>query len=114
MGQERAPRGLGRRLRTKGQGILESRDPGHGLGGGGHVSLALQIPYPGVEGVQLEEAQRRPLIVGPEQGPPLPGSESNTAFHGPSQPPRTVWGSPGPPPTLLLCLSSLACPSGQE
>lgn len=60
----------------------------------GDVPLALQIPYPG-GGMQLEEGQW-----------------------------RAVWASrmaswdglrePRPPPTLPLCLSSLACPSGQE
>lgn len=55
-------------------------------------------------GVQPEEGQRR-AIVAPEQGLSLPRSESDTALHSPSQPPRTISGNPGP---LLLSLSARA------
>lgn len=88
-------------------------------GDGGRLRVGMSLwpcryPILGWGGCNWKRPREGPLIVGPEQGPPLPSSESNTALHGPSQSPRTVWGIPGPPPARPLCLSSLACPSGQE
>lgn len=82
----------------------QSMDTGTGAGSG----WARPSGPTGTQGVQVgvqpEEGQRR-ATMGPEQGLSLPRSESDTAFHSPLQPPRTVSGSPGP---LLLSLSARA------
>ena len=107
MEQERASRSPQRRLRTCGRGILESRDQSMDSGDrqeqapGGRVPLALQIGYRGGAGRSATRRGQRRAIAGPEQGLPLPRSENDTALHSPSQPPRMVWGSPGPLPLSL-------------
>lgn len=66
-----------------------------------HLSRDLWSPrYP-----QLEEGQRG-SNCGARADPSLPRLEGTTS--------QDILGDPGTPPLLSVCLSSLACPSGQE
>ena len=82
--QEGAQHTQGREFWSPGTQSTDSGD-GYRL----HVPLTCSYPIPGEEH-NWKRAREEPLIVGPEQGSPLPESESDTALHGPSQPLRMV------------------------